>query len=258
MVKFSCSGFEDCLWHPCQLHWYSHRCASYRKRDFWKLYLWSSTSGPYLSFDHLDGLDGGFFILLKLCSSLHVQCYDVTMFMTAWFCIFPSFFVDLMINISWSLQQPCGACRMFAPTQHCAASPCPAWSSRRGAAVLVFLVNGLAKISSQLNLYQVFFPATSGRVKSSEFSVKKSTNFPRFFTENQWVEELVDGSPYCTFKMSADVIGAVGDAMSSTFESLGGFGFRILHWNSIWSWKLKTMGFVHIMYSWVSSWRSSN
>jgi len=118
---------------------------------------------------------------------------------------------------------------MFALTQHCAASPCPAWSSRRGAAVLFFLVNGLAKISSQLNLYQVFFPATSGRVKSSEFSVKKSTNLPRFFTENQWVEELVDGSPYCTFKMSADVIGAVGDAMSSTFESLGGFGFRILH-----------------------------
>jgi len=33
--------------------------------------------------------------------------------------------------------------------------------------------------------------------------------------------ELVDGSPYCTFKMSADVINAVGDAMSSTFESLG-------------------------------------
>ena len=86
-----------------------------------------------------------------------------------------------MINISWSLQQPCGACRMFAPTQHCAASPCPAWSSRRGAAVLFFLVNGLAKISSQLNLYQVFFPATSGRVKSSEFSVAKIHEFPMVF-----------------------------------------------------------------------------
>ena len=39
-------------------------------------------------------------------------------------------------------------------------------------------------------------------------------------------EELVDGSPYCTFKMSADVISAVGDAMSSTFESLGTFGLK--------------------------------
>ena len=44
-----------------------------------------------------------------------------------------------------------------------------------------FLVNGLAKISSQLNLYQVFFPATSGRVKSSEFSVAKIHEFPMVF-----------------------------------------------------------------------------
>lgn len=102
---------------------------------------------------------------------------------------------------------------------------------------------------------------SSNTWESEKFRVQCCKN-PRishvFFTENQWVKELVDGSPYCTFKMSADVIGAVGDAMSSTFESLGGFGFRILHWNSIWSWKLKTMGFVHIMYSWVLSWRSSN
>lgn len=62
--------------------------------------------------------------------------------------------------------------------------------------------------------------------ESEKFRVQCCKN-PRishvFFTENQWVKELVDGSPYCTFKMSADVIGAVGDAMSSTFESLGGF-----------------------------------
>mmetsp|Transcript_13866 Transcript_13866/g.23897 ORF Transcript_13866/g.23897 Transcript_13866/m.23897 type:complete len:966 (+) Transcript_13866:56-2953(+) len=33
--------------------------------------------------------------------------------------------------------------------------------------------------------------------------------------------ELVDGSSYCTFKMSADVIAAVGDVMSDTLEALG-------------------------------------
>ena len=34
-------------------------------------------------------------------------------------------------------------------------------------------------------------------------------------------QELVDGSSYCTFKMSADVIAAVGDVMSDTLEALG-------------------------------------
>ncbi|CAK9013242.1 Choline transporter-like protein 5 [Durusdinium trenchii] len=33
--------------------------------------------------------------------------------------------------------------------------------------------------------------------------------------------ELVTDSPYCTFKMSAEVIAGVGDALSGTFESLG-------------------------------------
>ena len=35
------------------------------------------------------------------------------------------------------------------------------------------------------------------------------------------MQELVPNSPYCTFKMSADVIAAVGDVMSGTLEALG-------------------------------------
>lgn len=34
-------------------------------------------------------------------------------------------------------------------------------------------------------------------------------------------QELTSGSSYCTFEFTADVIAGIGDAMTSTFESLG-------------------------------------
>ena len=46
-------------------------------------------------------------------------------------------------------------------------------------------------------------------------------------------QELVDGSSYCTFKMSADVIAAVGDVMSDTLEALGGLDSAETHGKSM-------------------------
>ena len=259
MVKFSCSGFEDCLWHPCQLHWYSHRCASYRKRDFWKLYLWSSTSGPYLSFDHLDGLDGGFFILLKSCV-VHYT-FNVMMLLCSWLHDF-AFFRRFLL-IWWSTFHGHSSNLVV----HAGCLPLPSTALRpharrgvhgEGPLSSFFLVNGLAKISSQLNLYQVFFPATSGRVKSSEFSVAKIHEFPMVFFYRKpvgggvgrWLSLLY-------FQDERGCHWCGGRCYEFHLRIFGWLWLRILHWNSIWSWKLKTMVFVHIMYSRVSSWRSS-
>lgn len=102
--------------------------------------------------------------MMLLCSWLHDFAF-FRRFLLIWW----STFHGHSSNLVW--------CRMFAPTQHCAASPCPAWSSRRGAAVLFFLPKyEVSWISTKF-----FFEQHLGEWKVQSSVLQKSTNFPRFF-----------------------------------------------------------------------------